>query len=235
MGSTNDGACRDRRPLAPAAKRSGLGGQVAGADRHSRRRRQPGRRLSCLHQSARRARRISRARCRRPAIGLSRGRPVRHAVGLCSGAQLSAPIFGRWHADAIFFVGPAGLALVVTVPRAELLAPFAFGAIVLACALESQVAAALFANRTSSFRGEISFSSYLSHAIIISGGGLLASSLGLGDGSLFLRTMFLIVCGSVILGVSYLSWRSIERPGRAAGRAYWRRLDRRVGAGQATG
>jgi peptidoglycan/LPS O-acetylase OafA/YrhL len=83
--------------------------------------------------------------------------------------------------------------------------------------------------------GDISFSIYLSHAIILSGAALLAVSLRLDHGSLFARTIFLIVVCAASLGVSYLAWQAIERPGQAAGRAWQRRLARRPATGELVG
>lgn len=147
-------------------------------------------------------------------------------AGVCFWRAFDRGLFDRRHADTLVLAGLVGLLVVIVLPAADLLAPFAFGALILSCALGSSIAAALFANRTAMFLGEISFSIYLSHAIIISCGVLLAFSLGLANASEAVRLVFLSGICAAILGVSFLSWKMIERPSQVAGRRFQNHLDR---------
>jgi peptidoglycan/LPS O-acetylase OafA/YrhL len=156
-------------------------------------------------------------------------------AGACLWRAFDLGLFRRVSADAILLCGLFTIAIVVLVAPAELLAPFGFGALILACAMGSPIAAQLFATRTALFLGEISFSIYLSHAIILSGSALVAGSLSLADMSIFTRMIFLALTGLLIIGASALSWRVVERPCQAAGRTCQRRIGRRTAAGRVAG
>lgn len=149
---------------------------------------------------------------------------LQFVAGACFWRAFDLGRFNDRHADATLVIGLAGLAAVIVFVRAELVAPFAFAAIIIACACRSRAAAKLFGNRPVLFLGEISFSIYLSHGIILSGAVILARSLGLANEPLLPRLFFMGAVVLAILGVSTLSWRYIELPGQRAGRRLQRRL-----------
>ncbi len=122
--------------------------------------------------------------------------------------------------DALLALGLGALAVAVAVPGLDLVAPFAFAAIILACALDSRLAGRLFANRLALMLGWISFSIYLSHAIILNAGKFVVMRAGLDMTSPTTAMLMVAVLVAVIFGVSHLTWRFVELPGQAAGRRW---------------
>jgi peptidoglycan/LPS O-acetylase OafA/YrhL len=116
----------------------------------------------------------------------------------------------------------AGLVLVgVAVaagPPLELVAPFGFAALIVACASPTRAAATLFGARPIAFLGEISFSLYLTHTVVLAGFEALIRLEGLQAAPLAGR--FALTAGLAVatLTIPVLTWRFIEIPGQMLGR-----------------
>jgi peptidoglycan/LPS O-acetylase OafA/YrhL len=111
-------------------------------------------------------------------------------------------------------IGSALLAVAVAVPRVQLAAPFAFASLILAGALRSRLGQWLFGNPVVVFLGEVSFSIYLTHVILLGTMTLIGGRLDVADASLALRIGFVLLLGAAVVPVSYATWRFIERPGQ---------------------
>ncbi|GGI67616.1 acyltransferase [Polymorphobacter multimanifer] len=143
---------------------------------------------------------------------------LQFAAGAFLWRSLDLGLLRRGNPDAVLATGLCGLAIAVAAPGLDLVAPFAFAAIIIGCAMESRLANRLFANSTAMFLGSISFSIYLSHAIIINGCKLVLARTGVELASPPAAALLVLTLIGAILAVSTLTWRLVERPGQDAGR-----------------
>lgn len=111
------------------------------------------------------------------------------------------------------------LFVAIYAPGFELLAPAAFGAIIVACASSGRLTDAMLGNRVVLFLGDISFSLYLTHFVLL---GLFVYSTDRWDiaqQALTIRVAFGIGTIISVLAVATATWGWIEMPGQRAGRA----------------
>jgi peptidoglycan/LPS O-acetylase OafA/YrhL len=112
------------------------------------------------------------------------------------------------------------LAPAFTGARFEYVAPIGFSLIVLSCASQAKLPAMIFGNSVTVFLGEISFSIYLVHWWLLELAQRVARLAAPNDANMlaacFSATVLLIV------PLSFLSWRFIELPAQAFGKAYLR-------------
>lgn len=137
-------------------------------------------------------------------------------LGLALGPSLRA-------GDAWLAGGAVLLSVAIAVPALELAAPFAFGALIVACAAGGRWTDALFGNRVAAFVGENSFSLYLVHFILVGCFAYLAQALSLGQAPAPARIAYAAVALACIYVVAAATWRFVELPGQAAGRRATRR------------
>jgi peptidoglycan/LPS O-acetylase OafA/YrhL len=110
------------------------------------------------------------------------------------------------------------LAISLIGPYWELLAPFAFALLIVACADGSTLTRALFANRVVVFLGDISFSIYLLHVIVIGTYHVAGEAAGISAASPFVQWGFLAAMLSTVIVIAHLAWRFVEVPSQAFGR-----------------
>ena len=103
-------------------------------------------------------------------------------------------------------------------PPCELLAPFGFSLVILACAAGGGWTDRLLGNRAVAFLGEISFSLYLVHFVLLGLFMFVAQRLMLAEASLLVRAGYAAGAVLVVYAVSTLTWRFVELPGQRAGR-----------------
>jgi peptidoglycan/LPS O-acetylase OafA/YrhL len=125
------------------------------------------------------------------------------------------------------FMGSGLVALVIALldPGLQLIAPLAFSLIIIACAVSNPLANWLFANRAVVFLGEISFSVYLMHGIVLGMFAYLAQALDTGHMQFATKLGFFAVMLCTVLLTSTLTWRFIELPWQKLGRQVNLRLD----------
>lgn len=136
------------------------------------------------------------------------------AAGLGLWRFLSLTGIGPGASDASFVCGIAILSIALFEPSLEVLAPFAFALFVAACSGRGRIVRVAFASRAVVGLGEISFSIYLLHHIIIRSFAFWKDPTAGLTWSLALPTMAMIT----VLTVSYVTWRLIEMPGQKFGR-----------------
>lgn len=124
--------------------------------------------------------------------------------------------------DAWLAGGAALLAVAIAVPALELAAPFAFGALIVACAAGGRWTDRLFGNRVAAFVGEISFSVYLVHFLLVGCFAWGAQALSLGLAPVPARIAYAAAALACIYAVAAVTWRFVELPGQAAGRRWTR-------------
>jgi peptidoglycan/LPS O-acetylase OafA/YrhL len=132
-----------------------------------------------------------------------------------------------WHGSGSFKVAfPTALAcaalglLAISLvgPYWELLAPFAFALLIVACAEGSALTQTLFANRISVYLGDISFSIYLLHVIVIGTYHVAADATGISASPSSVQWGFLVAMVGTVIMIAHLGWRLVEVPGQALGR-----------------
>jgi peptidoglycan/LPS O-acetylase OafA/YrhL len=116
--------------------------------------------------------------------------------------------------------GAALFVVAVAIPMLQLAAPFAFASLIVACALRSRLAHGFFGNPVVVFLGEVSFSIYLTHAILLGTMTLVWDRLDVADASLALRILCTVLLYSAVVPVSYATWRFIELPGQRLARGW---------------
>jgi peptidoglycan/LPS O-acetylase OafA/YrhL len=126
--------------------------------------------------------------------------------------------------DIHLLLGGVLLAIAVAMPSAQLLAPFAFAAIIVGCVLPSRGGPWLFGNWLIVSLGEISFSMYLIHAPLLGSVGIVIEKYHLQDSRLFEKLTVLISIPIAVVGASVLLWRFVETPGRTLLRSPLRAL-----------
>ena len=127
--------------------------------------------------------------------------------------------------NRLFVQGCALLLLALLVPMVQLVAPPAFCLLIAACAVRSPIAERALGNRAVLLLGEISFSIYLLHVIILGIYATIAEHLGIGGGS-WAAWLFFISAPITVVLLSALVWFVVERPAQALGH----RLRRRAAA-----
>ena len=127
-------------------------------------------------------------------------------------------------ADRIFLAGCCCLLIGLVLPIVEPIVVIGFAALVFACACRSPLSEVAFSRRSVLFLGDISYSIYLTHAVIL-GTGLAVARSGVVQG-LGLPCQFAVLVVSLLFVIpfSYATWRYVEVPGQAAGRLFMRRL-----------
>jgi peptidoglycan/LPS O-acetylase OafA/YrhL len=95
----------------------------------------------------------------------------------------------------------------------EALAPIAFGLIVLSCSAEDSWADTLMGNRPIYLLGEISFSIYIVHRLVLELGQLAAT--GSTSSTDVVSMMVALVA---VIPIAWLTWRYVELPFQAWGR-----------------
>ena len=126
--------------------------------------------------------------------------------------------------DIHLLLGGVLLAIAVAMPSAQLLAPFAFAAIIVGCVLPSRGGPWLFGNWLIVSLGEISFSMYLIHAPLLGSVGIVIEKSHLQDSRPFEKLTVLISIPIAVVGASVLLWRFVETPGRTLLRSPLRAL-----------
>jgi peptidoglycan/LPS O-acetylase OafA/YrhL len=126
----------------------------------------------------------------------------------------------RSEGNAWACIGAALLVVALAIPMLQLAAPFASASLIIACALRSRLAHGLFGNPVVVFLGEVSFSIYLTHVILLGTMTLIGDRLDVADASLALRIGCSVLLGAAVVPVSYATWRLIERPGQRLGQGH---------------
>lgn len=122
-------------------------------------------------------------------------------------------------ADKILLFGLLLLGVAMTRPVFDLIAVPAFAMIVLASASKSPLAEAAMGNRVAVFLGEISFSAYILHWIMIE----LAAYLIVTKGVAGVDAAWVFAVGfAAVWPIAWLSWRYIELPSQRFGKALLR-------------
>jgi peptidoglycan/LPS O-acetylase OafA/YrhL/uncharacterized membrane-anchored protein len=116
--------------------------------------------------------------------------------------------------DAWVALGAVILGLAVSLPMAQVVAPFGFLALVIGCVRPSRVGGWLFGNRVLTGLGEISFSFYLIHAPVLASVALAADRFRLQDAELPAKLTLVTAIPLLVLGASILLWRFVEIPSR---------------------
>jgi peptidoglycan/LPS O-acetylase OafA/YrhL/uncharacterized membrane-anchored protein len=116
--------------------------------------------------------------------------------------------------DAWVALGAIILGVAVSLPMAQVVAPFGFLALVIGCVLPSRVGEWLFGNRILMGLGEISFSFYLIHAPILASLALVADRFRVRDAGLPPQLALITAIPLLVLGASILLWRFVEVPSR---------------------
>lgn len=124
------------------------------------------------------------------------------------------PDRARW----LFRVGSAIFAVVLIWPALQLAAPLAFCGLVAACGLRAPVCERLFGNRPVTFLGDISFSVYMTHNVILTLFGHVARDAGFFAAGATVKLLGFVLLAVGILVVSTLTWRFVELPGQALGK-----------------
>jgi peptidoglycan/LPS O-acetylase OafA/YrhL len=114
--------------------------------------------------------------------------------------------------ETCFVLGTGSLALAVIDSECQILASYAFVALVVGCALPCRSANWLFGNRVSIFLGDVSFSIYLVHIIVLGCVAAAVDRFHLNGASLFARLSVSLAFPLLVLAVAYLAWRLIEKP-----------------------
>jgi peptidoglycan/LPS O-acetylase OafA/YrhL len=114
--------------------------------------------------------------------------------------------------------GAALLAIAMFNESLDALALPAFSMLILSCASEGKLPAAIFGNVLVHFLGEISFSIYLIHSLFLEIAGRIANVYAPGSG--LARLSILSVAVLAIFPIAYLTWRFIEVKGQALGRTF---------------
>lgn len=114
--------------------------------------------------------------------------------------------------------GAALLALALLHESLDMLALPAFSLLILSCASNEPLPAAIFGNAPVHFLGEISFSIYLVHALLLEIGARIANVYA--PGSIPARLSILAIAVVAVLPIAYLTWRFIEVKGQAFGRIF---------------
>jgi len=121
-------------------------------------------------------------------------------------------------ADCIFVLGGCLVAIGVLFPTLELVSVFGFSAIILGCGASSRLSGIAFANRLSLWLGQVSYSCYMTHALLLNAGlVLMRTPLAIRLGVPF-ELLILVAALACVPPVSWLTWRFIERPGQKAGK-----------------
>lgn len=120
--------------------------------------------------------------------------------------------------DVLLAAGITLVAIAISVPAIELLAPLGFAVLVAACSLDGRVTRALFGNRIIAFLGEISFSLYLVHFIAFGVFVWLIQTNDLANLAFPLRAAFGITSIASVFVLATLTWLAIELPGQRLGR-----------------
>lgn len=122
-------------------------------------------------------------------------------------------------ADKILLFGLLLLGVAMTRPVFDLIAVPAFAMIVLASASKSPLAEAAMGNRVAVLLGEISFSAYILHWIMIE----LAAYLVVTKGVAGVDAAWVFAVGfAAVWPIAWLSWRYIELPSQRVGKALLR-------------
>jgi peptidoglycan/LPS O-acetylase OafA/YrhL len=121
-------------------------------------------------------------------------------------------------ADCIFTLGACVVMIGVLFRSMELLSVFGFSAIILACGASSRVSGIFFANRLSVWLGQVSYSSYLTHALLLNAGLALIRTQGAIRWGVPLQLLIMVAALACVLPVSWLTWRFIETPGQKIGK-----------------
>ncbi len=130
--------------------------------------------------------------------------------------------FGAWTSrvmgEAFFALGAALLLVALAFPEMQIVASFAFVALIVGCALPSRSAHRLFGNTVSVFLGEISFSIYLVHIMVLGCFSGAVDRLHVSDGLLLTRLGVTTAFPFFVLAMAYLTWRLVEKPSQAFAR-----------------
>ena len=126
------------------------------------------------------------------------------------------------HRISSLFMGSGLVILVVALiaPSLQLFAPLAFSLIIIACACANPLANWLFANRAVLFLGEISFSIYLMHGIVLGMFSYLARAMDIDQTPFAAKLSFFGAMLATTLLISALTWKFVEVP--------WQKLGRRA-------
>jgi len=138
-------------------------------------------------------------------------------VCICNIWRLRRAALEPWGAHFLlagFFL----FALSLAITDLQLLAPVAFACFVLGCAIPSQTSDKIFGNRIAVFLGNISFSLYLTHSIVINAAQLFLDQIGMSSQPLQTRICIASILGLLILLTAFLTWMFIERPAQIQGK-----------------
>ena len=145
-------------------------------------------------------------------------------IGIALGRIHQLGMTGARFGSVSLFMGLVILLLPMIAERYDFLAIIAFGLMVLSAGSRSRYAHALFGNPIAHFLGEISFSIYVLHWVLLE---LVMR---------FVTAPISIVAGLVaipfaVLPLAWVTWRWVEVPGQAAGRVVMARLRPYAGSG----
>ena len=128
----------------------------------------------------------------------------------------------RWTSRALgngaFGLGLGLLAVALAVSDCQLLAPFGFLALIVGCSQPCRGANLIFGNQASLFLGEISFSIYLLHIIVLGCAATAIDRLHLEGAPFTGRLSITVAFPLLLLAVAYLTWRFVEKPFQSLGR-----------------
>ena len=130
-------------------------------------------------------------------------------------------------AEILLAVGSGLLVFAMCEPAYQLLAPFAFLAIVVACALPCRSADWIFGNRLCVFLGDISFSIYLVHIAVLASVAVAADTFDVVHSGLPIRILTVLALPTSMLSAAYLTRTFIETPLQAMPRAWVSSLGRK--------
>lgn len=119
--------------------------------------------------------------------------------------------------DQMLLAGCLITAVCISIPGLSFAVPFGFALIILACAFSGRLANLLFANTISKYLGEISYSVYLTHSVLLVVLEALIRAFALQDLAPTLRLVFVLSWIPLLLMISTLTWRLLELPGRRLG------------------
>ena len=126
-------------------------------------------------------------------------------------------------ADKVFLAGCFCLLVGLVLPIFEPVVVFGFAALVFSCASSSPLSQAAFSRPFVLFLGDVSYSIYLTHAVILGTGLAIARSSLVQPLGLTCQFAVLTVALLVVIPLAYLTWRFVETPGQAVGRLWMRR------------
>ena len=127
----------------------------------------------------------------------------------------------RQIANRLFVIGAALLIPALASTRLEVLALPAFSLVIASCAAEAGIAERIFGSRPAFFLGEISFSIYLVHFLLMKLAIRVADVVDPGDTTMLVA--LLVGVAMLVIPIAWITWRWIEIPAVRWGRTFTKR------------